>query len=81
MKMKKKIDKALEAYSRFIVGLGTAGVFALGLYFVTYKHFPVMFNALNDPLITFIMGYVFFDLLCREAAKAAKYFKKKKVKV
>jgi hypothetical protein len=77
----KKIESALDLYARFIVGLGTVAVIGLGIYFVTFRHFPEIFKALNEPLLTFLMGYVFFDLLCREGAKAAKFFEKKKVKL
>ena len=79
--MIKKIGKALDYYARFIVGLGTAGVIALGVYFVTFRHFPEIFKVFNDPLMTFLMGYLFFDLLIRESAKAVKFFGKKKVKI
>lgn len=79
--VRKKIDKALELYGRFVIGLGTAGVLALGVYFISFGRFPYVVNPLNKPVIIFVMGYVFFDLLIREAAKAARIFIKKKVKI
>lgn len=65
------MTKILDWYLEFIILLGQIGGFIVGLVFLHYGYFPVPIEELNAPLITFVLGWLFFESLFRIFAKLA----------